>query len=73
VFTVIILGKRCCVGCGVWGRLEMWPSRLLDGLGGCLMGLGGSVQQDPVESPEFFGFVGQLLGLSGRCEGRVFI
>ena len=54
-----VVWKMCYMKCGVWNQMKIWSSHLLD--------------SNPVESPEFFRFMRQLLKLSSKCEDHIFI
>ena len=72
-----VVWKKCYMKCGVWNQLKIWFSHLLDNLSNCLMNLKNSgdsiIQVTPVESPEFFRFMRQLLKLSSKCEDHILI
>ena len=66
-----IIWKKCYMHCGVWNQMKIWSSHLLDNLSN-LSNLSNGIS-NPVESPEFFRFMRQLLKLSSKCEDHIFI
>ena len=75
-----VVWKKCCMKCGIWNQVKIWSSHLLDNLSNCLMnqwlehctGIAEVMGSNPVESPEFFRFMRQLLKLSSKCEDHIF-
>ena len=70
-----VVWKKCYMKCGVWNQLKIWSSHLLDNLSNCLehcTGIAEVMGSNPVESPEFFRFMRQLLKLSSKCEDHIF-
>ena len=56
-----VVRKKCYTKCGVCNQLKIHCTGIAEVMG-----------SNPVESPEFFRFIRQLLKLSSKCEDHIF-